>query len=60
MASYKYDSVFKALYSFGDSQCRKINVYRNNEAIGKNTIMEINYLRCISMLAQEQTDINQI
>lgn len=59
MASYKYGSVFKTLYSFGDSQHRKINVYGNNEATGKNTIIEINYLRCMTMLAQEKTDINQ-
>lgn len=28
-------------------------------ATGKDIIREINYLRCMTMLAQEQTDINQ-
>lgn len=28
-------------------------------AISKDTIREINYLRCMIMLAQEQTDTNQ-
>lgn len=29
------------------------------KAIGKDIFTEINYLRCTTMLAQEQTDINQ-
>lgn len=29
------------------------------KAIGKDIITEINYLKCMKMLAQEQTDINQ-
>lgn len=29
------------------------------KTIGKDIITEINYLRCMTMLAQEQTDINQ-